>query len=100
MAITLTDYKDGVSFTGAVTASVIVFTLLGGKYAAFCTAADTTNVLSLLSPDGSTYIAVDSETTAAFYKVLDLVPGTYKIVVTTATVAAGGIQKIPYNPAY
>lgn len=100
MAVTTYDSKDGVSFTGAVTASVIVFTLLGGKYAFFSTAADTTNVLSVLSPDGSTYIAVDSETTAAFYKVLDLVPGTYKVVATTVTVAAGGVQKIPYNPAY
>ena len=100
MALAVVDTKDGISYTGETLTTPIVFTLLGGKYIVFGTAAGTTNVLSVLAPDGSTYIAVDSETTSAFYKMYDLIPGTYQIVVTTSSAVSGGVQKVPYNTSH
>jgi hypothetical protein len=97
MALAVQNTNDGLNYTGAVTGSVILFTLLGGKYSAFASAADTTNVLSVLLPDGSTYAAYDSETTSAFTKMLDLPAGSYKVVVTSATLVAGGVQRVPYT---
>lgn len=99
MALSNQDTGDGLIYTGA-TNSTLTFRILGGKYWVFGSAADTTNVLSQLLPDNSTYQAVDSETTTLFGKVLDLPPGTYKIVTTSATAVQGGLVKIPYNPAY
>ena len=99
MALVTQDTMDGIIYTGA-TNSTIKFRLLGGKYFVHATAADTTNVLSILCPDGSTYNAVDSETTSAFAKALDLPPGSYEIVTTSSTAVQGACVKIPYNPAY
>ena len=99
MALVTQDTGNGVIYTGA-TNSTIKFRIFGGKYWAFGSAADTTNVLSMLYPDGVTYAAIDSETTAAFGKVYDLPPGSYEIVTTSATAVQGGLVQIPYNPAY
>lgn len=98
MALSQSDTKDGTVYQGATSSTVGPFTLLGGKYGVFATAADTTNVLSILGPDGSTYIPWDSETTSAFAKALDLPPGTYKIVTTSSTAVQGGVVKVPYRP--
>lgn len=99
MALVTQDTQDGVIYTGA-TGSTIKFRILGGKYWIFGSAADTTNVLSMLLPDNTTYQAVDSETTALFGKGLDLPPGSYEIVTVSVTAVQGGLVKIPYNPAY
>lgn len=99
MALATNDSKDGITYTGA-TGTVGPFTVLGGKYAFYATAAGTSNVLNILMPDGSTYSPVQSETTSAFYVMVDLPPGTYDIVVVTSTAVQGGVVKIPYNPAY
>lgn len=99
MALVTADYRDGLTYTGA-TSSTIKFSILGGKYWVFGTAADTTNVLSMLLPDNATYQAVDSETTALFGKMLDLPPGSYEIVTTSATAVQGGLIKIPYNTSH
>ena len=100
MALATTDTKDGVTYTGATSSTVGSFVLLGGKYLVYATAAGTSNVLNILMPDGTTYSPVDSETTTAFAKVVDLPPGTYDIVVVSVSAVQGGVVKIPYNPAY
>jgi hypothetical protein len=96
MALATQNDGDGVNYTGA-TSSTIKFTLLGGKYSFFGSAAGTSSVLSILLPDGSTYVAVQSETTSAFNVVLDLPPGSYEIVVVSAGAQSGGCIKIPYS---
>ena len=100
MSLVTNDWKDGITFTGATTGTVGPFTVLGGKYVFYATAAGTSVVLNILMPDGSTYSPAYSETTSAFFQMIDLPPGTYEVVVTTSTAVQGGVIKVPYNPAY
>ena len=89
MALVTTIYggDKGVSWTGATTSTIGPFTLLPGKYMFAGEAAGTSQILKILMPSGS-YSPVDSETTAAVAKVLDLPGGTYEV----ATVSASGIS--------
>ena len=103
MAATIQDHQDGFTYTGARSETVGPKVILGGKYLFFNTAADTTSALQMKMPDGS-FIAVGSTTnftTSAATAMIDLPPGTYQIVIVSAgTNVAGGLVKIPYNPAY
>ena len=98
MALATTDHKDGVTYTGATSSTVGPFTLLGGKYLFYGSAAGTSSVLNILYPDGSTYGAVNSQTTSAYAVAVDLPPGTYEIVVVSAGAQQGGLVKAPYRP--
>lgn len=100
MALVTTDSKDGFVYTGATGSTVGPFTLLGGKYLFYATAAGTSNVLNILAPDGTTYTPVNSQTTSAFATAVDLPPGTYEIVVVSVSAVQGGLVKVPYNPSY
>lgn len=100
MALATVDTKDGVSWSGAVTASPVTFLLLGGRYMYAASAADTTQALQVALPDGTTFIPVGSTTnltTAAGTAVVDLPAGTYKAVFVTVTAVQGFVQKVPYN---
>lgn len=99
MSLVTNDSKNGLTYTGA-TGSTIKFTLLGGKYFLFGSATDTSNTLNMLLPDGTSYQAVDSETTSAFSKSIDLPAGSFEIVTVSSTAVQGGIVAVPYNPAY
>lgn len=101
MALTLNDYKDGVTFTGA-TGNVGPFTILGGKYLFFASAAGTSDELDMLMPDGSTYQAVSTATTlttSAGAAPVDLPPGSYRFTITTVSAVQGGLVRIPYRAA-
>jgi hypothetical protein len=97
MTLATQNSQDGVNYTGAVSASVITFRLLGGKYRWSTTAADTSQTLSILLPDGTTYQSISALTTAAASTVLDLPPGSYELTFSTATAVEGSLQKIPYS---
>jgi hypothetical protein len=98
MALVTNNYQDGVTYTGATSSTVGPFTILGGKYLLYGTAAGTSYSFNLLMPDGSTYQAVYSGTTSAYTQVADLPPGTYEIVIVSASAQQGGLVKIPYRP--
>jgi hypothetical protein len=100
MAFASDDTKDGVRFTGARTANTITFVLLGGKYAWSMTAASTSSELDIQMPDGSYQPAATALTTSAAYTVVDLAPGTYRIVMVATSDVAGFVQKIPYAQAH
>lgn len=96
-----TDYKDGVSFSG-LSATPAAFTLLGGKYmlAAHATWGGGSLTVEALMPDGTTYIAVtNGALTADGSLTLDLPPGTYELVIATATGVEGALTKVPYRQA-
>src|SRR5579872_3874109 len=97
MALSFSDYRDGIVYQGATASTIGPFHLQGGKYFLYGSAADTTNTLDILLPDGSTYQAVDSETTTAFSKMIDLPAGQFKIVTNSSTAVQGGLVKIPYQ---
>lgn len=98
MALVVIDYKDGINFTGLTSGSQ-TFKLLGGKYQ--FTAVDTGSInvsLSVLGPDGSTYIAVIAAGTTA-WDALDLAPGDYEISIGTGTSLSASVIRIPYRGA-
>ena len=105
MALATTDFKDGVAFTGAVSASTITFTLLGGRYVFAVAAQSTSATLSMLLPDGSTYITCLPAyganpllaATADLMSVFDLCPGTYQLTFTATSGVAGCVIKVPYR---
>lgn len=98
MALASVDSKDGISYTGATSSTVGPFTILGGNYVFYGTAADTSAVLNVLCPDGSTYTPAYSETTSAYFQQVYLPPGTYEIVVVSASAQQGGLVKVPTRP--
>lgn len=93
------DFKNGVSFSG-LSATPAAFTVLGGLYA-FAVAATFGggNVdLQMLMPDGTTYESVlTTVVTANGQRLVDLPPGTYKVVITTATAVQGSLIRVPYQ---
>lgn len=102
MAIAVNDFKDGLTFTGGGNGDAPTFTLLGGRYdmAVNATFSGGNIDLQILMPDGSTYQSVlAAPFTAAGSVVLDLPPGSYKIVVTTATSAQGFLIRVPFRAA-
>lgn len=102
MAITSTDFKDGITFSGGGNGDTVVFALLGGRYnmAVAATWGGGNVDLQVLMPDGTTYVSVLSSTfTANSGKTLALNPGTYKVVITTASAAQGFVSPAPYRRA-
>jgi hypothetical protein len=94
-------FKDGVTFTGA-TGNVGPFSVLGGKYLFFATAAGTSNALQTLMPDGSTFQSVGASTnltTSAGTAVVDLPAGTFRFTIVTVSAVQGGLVRIPYRAA-
>lgn len=102
MTLAITDHKDGLVFTGAVTASAIKFTLLGGQYFYAISASDTTSELDILLPDGTTYQSVGSSTkltTAAGAATVNLPPGSYQIAIASVAAVQGLLVRVPYRSA-
>lgn len=102
MTVAVSEWNDGFTFTGA-TSDVGPYTILGGKYLFFASAAGTSNALQMLMPDGSTYQAVGGSgtalTTSAGNATVDLPPGKYKFAITTVSAVQGGLVRIPYRAA-
>jgi len=95
----LTDFKDGVSFSGAANSdNTPSFTLLGGRYDLTTHSSGTASAtLQQLQPDGS-YVAAGSAVTST--AVFDLPPGTYNMVMgASAGVASGALVRVPYRAA-
>jgi len=99
MALASTNWSDGFTYTGATGSTVGPFNLLGGQYLFYGTAAGTSVSLNMLCPDGSTYTPVQAETTSAYATVVNLPPGTYEIVVSSASAQQGGLVRVPYRAA-
>ena len=96
-----TDFKDGVSFS-SLSATPASFTLLGGRYLMTVAATWGGGSVDLqeLMPDGSTLVSVLTTTfTANGAKLVDLPPGTYEVVITTATAVQGTLVRVPYRAA-
>src|SRR5229473_1307312 len=98
--------NDGIAYTSGPTDNPASFTLLGGRYelAATATFGGGNIALQQLMPDGTTYAQVTAAygthpITAAGTAVFDLSPGTYRIVITTATAAALALTRVPYRAA-
>ena len=98
MAAVVSDTRDGVTFTAARTADVINFVLLGGKYGWGNSTPSTSATLSSVMPDGSVQ-TVDNET-AADYKTLDLVAGSYRLTFVATGDVSGFVQRVPYNASH
>lgn len=99
MAFAQNDVNDGGTFTGARTANIPTYRLLGGKYWVGTTTPSTSTALNILMPDGTTYLAVGTTTsfTAAGNAVVDLPPCTVQFILVATGDVAGGIVKIPYS---
>ena len=93
---TLTDFKDGVSWTGAANSDTTPdFTLIGGRYGLSGYSSGTFSVtLNIKSPSGH-YISCGAAVTTS--AVFDLPTGTYQIVMgSSAGTADGTLIRIPY----
>ena len=99
MALATTNWGDGFTYTGATSSTAGPFSVLGGRYLFFGTAAGTSATLNILCPDGTTYTAVQIETTSAYASAVDLPPGTYEIVVVSVSAQQGGLVRVPYRAA-
>ncbi|MGH3514686.1 MAG: hypothetical protein ACRDRB_20795 [Pseudonocardiaceae bacterium] len=101
MAIATNDFKDGLTFTGGGDGDTVKFTLLGGRYAvgSAATWGGGNVAFNILMPDGTTYIAFLTAFTADSIAVVDLPPGSYEIVITTATSVQGFLVRIPFRAA-
>lgn len=101
MAIATSDFKDGISFTGGGNGDAPKFTLLGGRYAfaVHATFGGGNVQLNVLMPDGTTYIAASAALTADGTQIVDLPPGSFEIVITTATGVQGFLIRVPYRAA-
>ena len=97
MAISTYDSGDGFTYQGATTGDTPTFRLLGGKYAFFTSAPSTSTTLQMLMPDNSTYQAVIAAVTALGLTMVDLPPGTYRVIFTATGAVQGGLIKIPYS---
>lgn len=95
---TLSDFRDGVSWTGANNSDTTPsFTLLGGKYALTTNSTGTASVtLQSKQPDG-TFVSV-TPAIGSTGTIVDLSPGTYQIVMgASAATASGALIRIPYK---
>ena len=107
MAITVTYNNDGVVYTGARTASVLTFSLLGGRYMFSSVAPSTSTTLEMLLPDASTYVICIPvvgvnpllNATTQLCSVFDLPPGSFQIIWTATGDTAGSLIRIPYRAA-
>ena len=93
---TLTDFKDGVSWTGAGNSDTTPsFTLLGGKYAltTLSNGGTASATLQQKMPSGS-YLVISSAVPDAV--LLDLPAATYNIVMGAAAgTAEGALTRVP-----
>lgn len=82
-----------------VAATTSAFLLQGGKYAVKAVATFSAGSVKLqtLLPDGSTWLSVSSATdfTAAGFATVDLPPGSYRFLITTATAVYASVDRIP-----
>jgi hypothetical protein len=87
---------DAVSFSN-ISATTAAFSLRGGRYAVMANATGSgTMGLQMLSPDGSTFVAVHTAFAAVTgFATVDLPPGTYKFVLATFTAVYASICRIP-----
>ena len=102
MAIAVVDSGgDGITFTGGGDGDTAKFRVLGGRYAVGVTATFSAGniAFNVLMPDGTTYIAAMTAFTAAGTAVVDLPPGSFEFVITTATNAQGFISRVPFRAA-
>ena len=96
---TLTDFKNGVTWTGAANSDTTpAFTLTGGKYGVVTSSTGTASAtLQIKDADGN-FVAVGAAVTT--YGTFDVPAGTYQVVMgATAGTAAGGVLPIPYRQA-
>lgn len=93
--MTATVYDDGAQLSNAG-AGTTSFPLLGGHYGivAMATWGGGNVQLNVLGGDGSTAIPVLPSFTANGYAYLELPPGQYTLVVTTATAAYVSVSRI------
>lgn len=99
---TLNDFKDGVSYTGALNSDTTPnFSILGGKYGFGAHSSGTTvATLNILTPDGTFVIAATALSAGTPYETVDLPPGTFQIVMgAAATTQSGFLVRIPYRAA-
>ena len=88
---------DGQIFT-AISADTAAFQLNGGRYGIVASGSwnGGSFTLKALGPDGSTYVTMATAISADGYVVVELPPGTYKLIeggsVTSANI---GISRIP-----
>ena len=99
MALATNNWNDGFTYTGATGSTVGPFTILGGKYLFFGSAAGTSAILNILGPDGSTFLPVNAQTTSGYAVAVDLPAGTYEIVVVSVSAQQGGLVRVPYRAA-
>jgi hypothetical protein len=97
---TLVDFKDGVSYTGAVNSDTTpTFTLLGGKYALIGYSSGTVSSTVNISADNTHFVGVAAAVTTN-YTTYDLPPGSYQIVMGgSSSTQAGALIRIPYRAA-
>jgi uncharacterized protein (DUF2345 family) len=88
---------DAQSYANLTTAPANSFQLRGGKYGIAVQGTMGTGgqpVIQILGPDGTNYITVASFTQAA-YTTVDLINGTFRLVIGTATAIFAEIVRIP-----
>jgi hypothetical protein len=88
---------DAQLFENLTTAPASSFTLKGGKYGIAVSGtmgAGGQPSVQILGPDGSNYITVANFTQAA-YTTVDLIGGTFRLVIGTATAIYAEIVRIP-----
>jgi hypothetical protein len=80
-----------------VAAGSYKFVLLGGKYglSIVSTFGGGNIAFNKLGPDDATYILLATAYTTNTYAVFDLPPGTYELVITTATATYANLCGIP-----
>jgi hypothetical protein len=88
---------DAQLYTNLTTAPASSFTLKGGLYGVAVQGTMGTGgqpSVQILGPDGSNYITVASFTQAA-YQTVNLIAGTFRLVIGTATAIYAEIVRIP-----
>lgn len=80
-----------------IAATTAAFTLKGGRYglAAIATWGGGSVILETLGPDGSTYLSTGTTFSANGYATVDLPPGTYQVVIATATAVYFSASSVP-----
>lgn len=92
--------QEAVTFTN-IAATTAAFELRGGRYDVMVIATFNAGSVDLQAqgPDGSTFISVLPAAFAAtgIKQALDLPPGQYKFVVTTATAVFATVARVPLD---
>lgn len=100
MALVTANNGDGITYTGATSSTIGPFSLRGGTYLWVSQAAGTSQNVSILGPDGSTFLPVNSQTTSAVVQVLSLPPGSYEIITVSASGIQGFLERVPLGFNY